>query len=137
MKRIKDFEDYLVDSEGNVYREVKGKVKQIKGTVTSQGYRGVTLSKYSKPHLKTVHRLVLETYVGECPKGEEACHYDGNPLNNTLSNLRWDTVSNNARDRIRHIRERFGKEIRGLSPVCWPPLPGGEDTVKLANSLFD
>lgn len=49
-----------------------------------------------------VHRLVLESFVGPCPEGWECCHNDGDPTNNRLENLRWDTRSNNGHDRVRH-----------------------------------
>jgi hypothetical protein len=31
-----------------------------------------------------------------------ACHNDGVPTNNSLGNLRWDTLSNNQHDRKKH-----------------------------------
>ena len=49
-----------------------------------------------------VHRLVLLAFVGEPPSGHQACHNDGNPNNNYLSNLRWDSCRNNQLDRKRH-----------------------------------
>ena len=49
-----------------------------------------------------VHRLVLLTFVGPCPYGMECCHYDGNPSNNNLVNLRWDTRKENRKDQLRH-----------------------------------
>lgn len=52
-----------------------------------------------------VHRLVLETFVGPCPEGMEGCHYDGDPTNNRLDNLRWDTHVANIADCIRHGRK--------------------------------
>ncbi len=45
---------------------------------------------------------VLETYVGPRPEGMWACHNDGDKNNNSLSNLRWDTRSNNERDKLKH-----------------------------------
>jgi hypothetical protein len=51
---------------------------------------------------RKVHRLVLEAFVGPCPPGMECCHNDGNPLNNRLDNLRWDTRRSNQLDRNRH-----------------------------------
>jgi len=61
-----------------------------------------------------VHRLVLDAFVGPCPGGQEGCHYDGNPSNNRVSNLRWDTSKNNHADRIRH-----GNSLRGeKAPSC-------------------
>jgi hypothetical protein len=59
--------------------------------------------------------LVLEVFVGPRPLGMEACHGDGNPKNNALSNLRWDTPQANKDDRQRHGRtargERNGKSV--------------------------
>ena len=47
-------------------------------------------------------------FVGPCPDGMEACHNDGNPANNNLENLRWDTHKSNMWDKIKH-----GTIIRG------------------------
>ena len=49
-----------------------------------------------------VHTLVLTAFIGPRPPGAEGCHNDGNPANNHLDNLRWDTRSNNIRDGVRH-----------------------------------
>lgn len=49
-----------------------------------------------------IHRLVLQAFIGPCPKGMEGCHNDGDPENNKLDNLRWDTHKNNHQDRLRH-----------------------------------
>lgn len=51
---------------------------------------------------RLVHRLVLEAFVGPCPDGMEGCHNDGDPTNNRLENLRWDTRSGNIHDAIKH-----------------------------------
>jgi hypothetical protein len=55
-----------------------------------------------------VHRLVLEAFVGTRPTGMHGCHNDGNPDNNHLSNLRWDTPKGNQADRVKH-----GTDTRG------------------------
>ncbi|WP_194385339.1 NUMOD4 motif-containing HNH endonuclease [Microbacterium luteum] len=49
-----------------------------------------------------VHQLVLEAFVGPMPEGMEGCHYDGDPRNNRLENLRWDTHAGNMQDAVRH-----------------------------------
>jgi len=51
---------------------------------------------------RTVHRLVLEAFVGKCPKGMECRHLDGNSLNNNINNLCWGTRSENQRDSVKH-----------------------------------
>lgn len=51
---------------------------------------------------RKIHHLVLEAFVGPRPDGLETCHNDGVPANNWLTNLRWDTKPNNAKDRRVH-----------------------------------
>jgi hypothetical protein len=55
-----------------------------------------------------VHRAVLEAFVGPCPPGMEACHNDGDQLNNRPENLRWATHRDNMRD-----REHHGRNLKG------------------------
>jgi hypothetical protein len=58
-----------------------------------------------------VHTLVLEAFVGPAPDRMECCHNDGNPANNRLENLRWDTRSSNVLDDYLHgVRKRGPKE---------------------------
>lgn len=57
---------------------------------------------------RLVHHIVLEAFVGPCPEGMEGCHNDGDPTNNRVDNLRWDTRKANREDSIRH-----GTHVRG------------------------
>lgn len=63
-----------------------------------KGYRRVNLEGVAH----SVHRLVLEAFVGPCHEGMEGCHCDGNPGNNAIDNLRWDTRKGNWDDRRKH-----------------------------------
>lgn len=67
-----------------------------------RNYLHVILSKDDKHKSFQVHRLVLETFVGPCPEGKEGCHNNGNPSDNFVGNLRWDTHSNNEKDKRLH-----------------------------------
>lgn len=68
-----------------------------------QGYHAVTLAYASDDHRRAyVHRLVMAAFIGPCPPGMEACHEDGDPRNNALYNLRYDTPSANNMDKWRH-----------------------------------
>jgi len=49
-----------------------------------------------------VHHLVLEAFVGPCPPGLEASHKDGDPSNNHVSNLVWESHLKNVRRKIDH-----------------------------------
>lgn len=48
-----------------------------------------------------VHRLVMLAFVGPCPDGLEVCHNDGDPTNNHIENLRYDTRHANIMDAVR------------------------------------
>ena len=49
-----------------------------------------------------VHQLVAKTFLGPRPDGAEILHGDGNPLNNSLENLRYGTRLENIYDMYRH-----------------------------------
>lgn len=67
-----------------------------------RGYKQVVLWRGGRPSGFGIHRLVLEAFVGPAPEGMQGCHNDGNPGNNSLANLRWDTPSANQLDSVAH-----------------------------------
>lgn len=85
---------------GDSTRRVKGML--LEGSADRGGHLRVHLRSSDARTQVYVHRLVLRSFVGPCPDGMEGCHNDGNPANNSLSNLRWDTQSGNQRDRELH-----------------------------------
>lgn len=64
--------------------------------------RMVGLRRDGKTYEFRVHQLVLRAFIGPCPAGMEGCHNDGNPLNNDMGNLRWDTHAENLHDAVTH-----------------------------------
>jgi hypothetical protein len=61
----------------------------------------------------TVHGLVLTAFVGARPVGKVCCHGDGDPTNNRLANLRWDTYGANNSDAVGH-----GTHHQASKAVC-------------------
>ena len=57
-----------------------------------------------------VHRLILIAFIGPCPPGMECCHENDDPLDNRISNLRWDTRASNRKDMVRNGRSAFGEK---------------------------
>lgn len=62
----------------------------------------ITVCVNGKPRTMRVHRLVLMAFVGPCPPKHEGCHNNGDPTDNRLSNLRWDTHAANLADAAKH-----------------------------------
>lgn len=79
----------------------------------TSGHMLVDLTCNGKRSTFCVHRLVLEAFVGPCPPGLECCHGDGNPANNFVSNLRWDTRKNNHADKKKHGTDLTGERHPG------------------------
>lgn len=81
-------------------RLCRGRV--LRPAANPHGYLHVNLHREKKQHTRDVHVLVLRAFVGLPPEGAQGCHNDGNPDNNHLSNLRWDSSSENHLDKVRH-----------------------------------
>lgn len=86
------------------------------------GHLGVNLSLRGEQITKRIHRLVIEAFVGPRPEGLQCCHNDGNPRNNRVENLRWDTQSSNMQDMFRHGTRKRAAPRRVL-PGCSQPQP--------------
>ena len=82
------------------------------------GYLSVLLSKNGRKKRHFVHKLVLETFVGRCPDGQEARHFpDRSKLNNRLDNLSYATHKQNMRDQITHGTRPRGSDVTHLSKL--------------------
>lgn len=91
---------YEVSNFGRVRRVETQRV--LKGKTLRNGYREVSLCREGSPRFFLIHRLVMLAFKGAPPEKHEVCHNDGNKENNRLDNLRYDTHSNNAKDRVKH-----------------------------------
>jgi hypothetical protein len=72
--------------------------KPLKAETDSSGYLRIELHKNGHIYKRRVHRLILETYIGPRPPGDETRHLNSVKTDNRLSNLRWGTHAENARD---------------------------------------
>lgn len=104
--RVRSLERQVPNGEGTV-RTVRSRI--LKSGNTSAGRPLVQLWKDGKGTGKHPYWLVLEAFVGPRPEGMQACHWDDNPHNNKLENLRWGTPSENWMDMVRngnHVQAR-------------------------------
>lgn len=88
----------------NSYHRIPGVV--LRPAVAGKtGHLGVSLCRNGKPKTYRIHQLMMWAFVGSQEPGMDVCHYDGDPTNNILSNLRYDTRSGNRADKVRHGRD--------------------------------
>ncbi len=104
-RKVPGFPNYFVTMTGRVENLSGHLIQQVP---TDRGYMRVQLYCDGKRVWKRVHQAVLEAFVGPCPEGMECCHNDGIRSHNSLHNLRWDTRSANAKDRVKHNKEYDG-----------------------------
>ena len=109
-KPINGFSNYFVSSNGRVKNTVSGRILKHHGN--GNKYQRVDLCKNGQKKKFTVHRLVLEMFLGLCPDGEEADHIDRVRTNNTVSNLRWVPRSKNSRNHNLFCNNQSG--LRGV-----------------------
>lgn len=102
--RLSGYPGYGVSRDGFVWSEKTGEWKRLKPFCLKKcGHLIVGIfHRHGKRHKRHVAHLILETFVGLRPVGKECCHNNGDPSDNRVENLRWDTRSANQRDRNNH-----------------------------------
>lgn len=114
---------YGAKKDGTIWSQrVSGKLtgiwKKLSPRVDkSTGYRKLQLAILGgKKRAKYVHILILTTFIGPCPQGMQGCHNNGNKEDCSLDNLRWDTLSGNQADRLKHGTSNRG-ERSGMAVI--------------------
>lgn len=83
--------------------ESRGKAFLIKPMKMRDGHLLARLWMDGSTKTVSMAKLILTVFTGPPTKDKRwACHNDGNPSNNLISNLRWGTNSENQMDRVRH-----------------------------------
>jgi len=106
---ISEFSNYSITKSGKVWSSYTN--KWLKTHRHRDGYLLVSLSHKGKHYHRSIHRLLLQTFVGSCPEGMECRHLDDNNQNNKLSNLKWGTHKDNMQDTVKH-RGRNGGNLK-------------------------
>lgn len=95
---IPGYPGYGIDNFGTPWSCKSGIWKEMTPQRRPDGYLTVTLRKNNKNFVKRIPRLVLEGFVGPCPRNKEASHLDADKENNCLSNLSWQNHKENMRN---------------------------------------
>jgi hypothetical protein len=106
---IAEFPAYMIGSDGSIFscwssggkKKITNvwKPKQIDWTNKNYGRIPLYDGNGNKKR-KFLHHLVLECFVGARPDGYHACHINNDSRDNRLSNLKWDTPSNNYKEKF-------------------------------------
>lgn len=100
---IPDANGHEVSNLGRV-RNRQGRI--LKPVADRDGYLRVSFLAPST----FVHRLVIAAFGPPQPAGKgEVCHNDGDPANNTATNLRWGDRSDQALDMVRHGTHNYAR----------------------------
>ena len=97
---LKDYPNYYIaHSPARLLREVNGIYIECSQTPNSKqdNYWIVTVKDLQGKHVKrSMHRLLMQTFVPNPEAKAHVNHIDGNKANNELSNLEWATPKENA-----------------------------------------
>ena len=97
MEEIKDFEDYTIDRDGNVFNTKFNRF--LNPSLKKKGYLQVSLSKNGKQTTCGIHRLLALAFIPNPENKPEVDHIDINTSNNSLNNLRWATKKEQQENR--------------------------------------
>lgn len=108
---------YQISNMGQIksfHRRWRKYSSKILNPSLKNGYPFMCLFKNNKKNPCYIHRLILETFHGPCPMGQECLHKDGNRQNNILDNLEWGTRLQNILDSINHGTWRHPPILCGI-----------------------
>lgn len=93
-KRCSEFPNYWVNIDGRVVNE---KTRKILIPSERNGYLRINFCYNKNNYKRSLHKILYETFIGPVPDGMLVDHIDGNRSNNSLSNLRLVTQSDNMK----------------------------------------
>lgn len=89
---------YKISDDGKIISLFAGKIKERRIRI-KDGYYLITLCKDNSNKTYPIHRLIYEAFIAPIDKNKVIDHIDRNRMNNSLSNLRVVTQSENAKNR--------------------------------------
>jgi hypothetical protein len=93
---INGYKNYQVSWWGRVRNAKTGRI--LKGGLSGDGYRTVSLCKNGKAKTHKIHQLVAREWAGNPEEKRCVDHIDGNQVNNHYENLRYATHTENNRN---------------------------------------
>ena len=109
-KKIDGYENYEVSNLGNVKNT---KTNRILKPQKNRGYYNVDLYKNGIKQTLIIHRLVGYAFIPNPENLREIDHIDRDRTNNSISNLRWVSRSNNNRNKPK--KQNTSSKYMGVS----------------------
>jgi len=124
------FDGYFASNLGRIVSVKSGTPKLLKMYNGNLGRPRTTIVNSETKKLTSVRaqRLVLMAFKGIPPEGMQASHIDGNPLNNNIDNLAWETHEENMARMVAHGNSTKGEANRTAKLK--------EDTVREIRRLY-
>ena len=113
MKQFKNFPQYAMDVNGDVYRLNKNGLRKIEGQKDTKGYIQICLYLDGKRYFKMHHRLIAEEFIANPLNKSQINHINGIKTDNRICNLEWVTPKENVRHAIENNLWHKSKLIRG------------------------
>lgn len=103
-KPVPRYPDYEVSTLGTIRRLTPAERTFVGRIVkpSTKGQWGHRSCQLGRGNRVSVHRTVLEAFIGPCPPDMEARHLNGDSSDNRLSNLAWGTKRENTDDKFTH-----------------------------------
>ena len=106
-KKIKEYDNYLISDQGRVFNFKYNRF--LKPGKDRYGYFQVILCKNGVRKFYIIHRLVALAFIPNPENKRTVNHIDGIKMNNLVSNLEWNTQSEN----VQHSYDNGLKDAKG------------------------
>ena len=110
-RKIKNYENYSISNLGNVRNDLNNKI--LKQSIRcNNGYMSVHLTLNNKQITNNIHILIANAFIDNPDNKLTVDHIDQNKLNNSLSNLRFSTQSEQCMN-----RSKMKNNVSGITGV--------------------
>jgi hypothetical protein len=98
---IDGFDDYAISRSGIVMNDLTG--RQMKPYLSNVGYLNIKLlTNEGLLQHQSIHRLVAKAFLVNTDMLPHIDHIDRNKRNNNVDNLRWSSVGDNQRNKLKY-----------------------------------
>lgn len=111
LRPIPKWPGYYAREDGSIWSSKHGKVRRLKPSRGDGGYLLLSLSNNNKRKNFSVHKLILNTFVGPRKAGMAGAHLNGDPGDCRLENLKWSTYKENEAMKASHGTRLYGEAL--------------------------